>query len=167
MSNYTTTNKNPLAASDKFRMVFHRAPNVSYFCQNFIMPSVSVNETVVSRPVTDVYVPGDKIQAESLNITMLVAENMENYIEVYNWLDRCVTSNNSADKYDDVTVYILSSKNNANVGVTFHNAFPTALGSINFSVQDADISYAQVDVTFRFDYFTLTSYGGSSTTAAP
>jgi hypothetical protein len=131
------------------------------------MPSVSVNETVVNRPVTDVYVPGDKIQAEALNITMLVAENMENYIEIYNWLDRSVTTNNSADKFDDITVYILSSKNNANVGVTFHNAFPTSIGSINFNVQDADITYAQVDVTFRFDYFTLTSYGGSSTTAAP
>lgn len=131
------------------------------------MPAVSVGEVVVNRPVTNVYVPGDKIDADALNITMLVAENMENYIEIYNWLDRSVTTNNSADKYDDVTVYILSSKNNANVGVTFHNAFPTNLGSINFNVQDADISYAQVDVTFRFDYFTLTSYGGTSTTAAP
>lgn len=167
MTNIVTSNKNPLAVSDGFRMVFHRAPNTSYFCQNFIMPSVTVNETVVNRPVTDVYVPGDKINAEPLNITMLVAENMENYIEIYNWLDRSVTTNNSADKFDDITVYILSSKNNANVGVTFHNAFPTNIGSINFNVQDADISYAQVDVTFRYDYFTLTSYGGTSTTAAP
>ena len=167
MTNYTTSNKNPLAVSDGFRMVFHRAPNTSYFCQNFVMPSVTVNETVVNRPVNDVYFPGDKISAEALNVTMLVAENMENYFEIYNWLDRSVKTNNAADKYDDVTVYILSSKNNVNVGVTFHNAFPTSLGSIAFNVQDADISYAQVDVTFRFDYFTLTSYGGGSTTAAP
>lgn len=167
MTNIVTSNKNPLAVSDGFRVVFHRAPNTSYFCQNFVMPSVTVNESIINRPVTDVYVPGDKINADPLNITMLVAENMENYIEIYNWLDRSITTNNSADKYDDVTVYILSSKNNVNVGVTFHNAFPTNLGSINFNVQDADISYAQVDVTFRFDYFTLTSYGGTSTTAAP
>jgi hypothetical protein len=166
MTNYTTKNKNPLAVSDGFRMVFHRAPNTSYFCQNFVMPSVTVNEVTVNRPITNVYVPGDKLEAEALNITMLVAENMENYIEIYNWLDRSVTTNNTEDKYDDVTVYILSSKNNANVKVTFHNAFPTSLGSINFNVQDADINYAQVDVTFRFDYFTLTSYG-DSTTAAP
>ena len=167
MTTTITQNKNPLAVSDGFRMVFHKAPNTSYFCQNFIMPSVTVSETVVNRPITDVYVPGDKISAEPLNITMLVAENMENYIEIYEWLHNSVTTNNSADKYDDITVYILSSKNNANVGVTFHNAFPVSLGSINFNVQDADITYAQVDVTFRFDYFTLTSYGGSSTTAAP
>jgi hypothetical protein len=167
MSNYTTSNKNPLAISDGFRMAFHRAPNTSYFCQNFVMPSVTVNETVVNRPQTDVYVPGDKIVYEPMSITMLVAENMENYVEVFEWLQRSVNTNNSADKYDDITVYILSSKNNASGAVTFRNAFPTSLGSIAFNVQDADISYAQVDVTFRYDYFTFTSYGGTSTTAAP
>jgi len=131
------------------------------------MPSVTVNETVVNRPQTDVYVPGDKIVYEPMSITMLVAENMENYVEVFEWLQRSVNTNNSADKYDDITVYILSSKNNASGAVTFRNAFPTSLGSIAFNVQDADISYAQVDVTFRYDYFTFTSYGGTSTTAAP
>jgi T4-like virus tail tube protein gp19 len=158
-----TSNKNPLAISDGFRMVFHRAPNVSYFCQNFIMPSVTVQETLVARPQNDVYYPGDKIQYEPLTVTMLVAENMENYMEVIDWLNRSVKSLNSEDKYDDVTVYILSSKNNANAKVVFHNAFPTNIGSISFNVQDADITYAQVDVTFRYDYFTFESYAESTT----
>ncbi len=163
MSNYTTKNKNPLAVSDGFRMVFQKAPNTSYFCQNFVMPGITVNESIVNRPQTDVYFPGDKIVYEPMNITMLVAENMENYVEVFQWLQRSVTTTNSADKFDDITVYILSSKNNANGAVTFHNAFPTALGSINFNVQDADITYAQVDVTFRYDYLTFTSYADSTT----
>jgi hypothetical protein len=158
-----TSNKNPLAISDGFRMVFHRAPNVSYFCQNFIMPSVTVQETLVARPQNDAYYPGDKIQYEPLTVTMLVAENMENYMEVIDWLNRSVKSLNSEDKYDDVTVYILSSKNNANAKVVFHNAFPTNIGSISFNVQDADISYAQVDVTFRYDYFSFESYAESTT----
>ena len=167
MTNTITTNKNPLAISDGFRMVFHKAPNTSYFCQNFIMPTVNIGEVEVNRPQGTVYYPGEKVQYEQLSVTMLVAENMENYFEIYNWMKAASLENHNKDKFDDITVYILSSKNNANVGVTFHNAFPTSIGSINFNVQDADISYAQVDVTFRFDYFTLTSYGGGSTTAAP
>lgn len=158
-----TSNKNPLAISDGFRMVFQKAPNVSYFCQNFIMPSVTVQETLVARPQNDVYYPGDKMQYEPLTVTMLVAENMENYVEIIDWLNRSVKSTNSKDKYDDVTVYILSSKNNANARVVFHNAFPTNIGSISFNVQDADINYAQVDVTFRYDYFSFESYAESTT----
>jgi hypothetical protein len=157
-----TSNKNPLTISNGFRMVFYKAPNVSYFCQNFTMPSVTVQETLVARPQNDVYYPGDKIQYEPLTVTMLVAENMENYMEVINWLNRSVKSINSEDKYDDVAVYILSSKNNANAKVVFHNAFPTNIGSISFNVQDADITYAQVDVTFRYDYFSFESYAESA-----
>jgi hypothetical protein len=167
MSNTITSNKNPLAVSDGFRMVFARAPNVSYFCQNFIMPGISVNEVTIARPQNDAYVPGDKIMVDPLNITMLVAENMENYVEIFDWLQRAVKTDNAADKFDDILVYILSSKNNVNKMVTFHNAFPTSLGSINFNVQDADITYAQVDVTFRFDYMTIVNVGPGSTTAAP
>jgi hypothetical protein len=163
MSNYITSNKNPLAVSDGFRMVFQKAPNTSYFCQNFVMPSVTVQETLVARPQTDAYFPGDKIQFEPLTVTMLVAENMENYAEIYDWLNRSVKTLNSEDKYDDITVYILSSKNNPNAIIRFRNAFPTNIGSISFNVQDADITYAQVDVTFRYDYFTFESLAGSTT----
>ena len=158
-----TSNKNPLAISDGFRMVFHKAPNTSYFCQNFVMPSVTVSETVVNRPRVDTYFPGDKMVFEPLTITMLVAENMENYVEILDWLTKAVTTTNSADKFDDITVYILSSKNNPNRTVTFKNAFPISIGSISFNVQDADITYAQVDVTFRYDYFTFSDASGQNT----
>lgn len=156
-TNYITTNKNPLAVSDGFRMVFKRAPNVSYFCQNFVMPGVTGTEAVIARPKLDVYVPGDKISFEPLNITMLVAENMENYVEVFEWM---MGNDNSVD---DITLYILSSKNNVNRTVTFKNAFPTNIGAITFNVQDSDVTYAQVDVTFRFDYFTFSDAQGANT----
>lgn len=155
MTNTLTQNKNPLAISDGFRMVFHKAPNTSYFCQNFVMPGLTVTESVIPRPQQDVYFPGDKIVYDALTVTMLVAENMENFVEIYDWLQRSVKTTNDADKYDDITVYILSSKNNPNRVVTFKNAFPTNIGSISFNVQDSDITYAQVDVTFRYDEFTF------------
>lgn len=157
MSHDITSNKNPLAISDGFRMVFSKAPNTSYFCQNFIMPSVTATEATVARPKLDVYVPGDKVIFDPMSITMLVAENMENYVEIFNWMM------SNEEQVDDITVYILSSKNNVNRTVTFKNAFPTNIGSISFNVQDADITYAQVDVTFRYDYFTFSDARGQNT----
>lgn len=155
MTTTLTQNKNPLAISDGFRLVFNKAPNTSYFCQNFVMPGLTVSETIVPRPQQDTYVPGDKLVYEPLTVTMLVAENMENFVEIYDWLQRSVKANNSAEMFDDITAYILSSKNNPIRRVVFKNAFPTNIGSISFNVQDSDITYAQVDVTFRYDYFTF------------
>jgi hypothetical protein len=157
-----TQNKNPLISSDGFKLVFKKAPNTAYFCQNFIMPGVTVSETVVARPQRDAYFPGDKIVYEPLVVTMLLAENMENFVEIYEWLDRAARSNNNADKFDDIRAYILSSKNNPLNVVTFKNAFPTNISSISFNITDTDVVYPQVDVTFRFDYFTFEILGEST-----
>lgn len=135
-------------------MVFARAPNTAYFCQNFIMPSVNSTEAIINRPKLDAYVPGDKLSFDPLTITMLVAEDMENYAEIFNWM----TNNNNMT--DDITIQLLSSKNNSNKNIIFKNAFPTNIGSISFNIQDADTTYAQVDVTFRYDYFTLSNVRG-------
>ena len=113
------------------------------------MPSMAMTEATIARPKIDAYVPGDKITFDPLSITMLVAEDMENYEEIYNWM--------LADQniVDDISIYLLTSKKNSNKFVTFKNAFPTNIGSITFNVQDTDVTYAQLDVTFRYDYFTI------------
>lgn len=154
-SNTLTKNLNPLATSDGFKITFHRAPNVEYFLQSFSIPSMSVNETVVLRPQRDAHVPGDKLVYEPFTVTMLVSEDMDNFKEVYNWLEKSVMTNNSNELYDDVTVHVLTSKNNPNKKIIFHNTFPISIGNLAFSVQEAEVVYGTVDVTFRYDYFTF------------
>ncbi len=150
-----TSNKNPLVVSDGFAMVFARAPNTKYFLQSFSIPSVSVGETVIARGKRNAYLPGDFITYDPLTITMLVSENMDNFREIYEWLNRNINQNQQDDKFDDLTIYILTSKNNPNKKIFFKNVFPTSIGNVQFSVQEADVVYATVDVTFRYDYFTF------------
>ena len=143
-----TANKNPLVTTDKFKLVFAQSPNTSYFCQNFTIPAVVNGETTISRPTVDAHVPGPKTTYDPLSINMLIAEDMENYIEMFNWIV-------AGDKQDDMTVYILSSKNKANIKLTFKNTFPTSIGSVTFNTQDSDVTYGTVEVNFRYDYFTI------------
>lgn len=154
-SNVITSNKNPLVISDGFRLVFSRAPNVQYFLQSFSIPSVSVNETVIPRGKQAVYAPGDTIVFEPLTVTMMVSEDMDNFKEIYDWLYRNINSPVMEDKYDDITINILTSKNNPNKKLIFRNVFPTSIGNIEFTVQEAEVVYASVNVTFRYDYFTF------------
>jgi len=80
---------------------------------------------------------------------------MDNFQEMFDWLHRQVTSNTMEDKFDDMTIFIMSSKSNPNRAITFTNVFPTTIGNINFSSMDGDVVYATVDVTFRYDGFTF------------
>ena len=86
---------------------------------------------------------------------MLVSEDMDNFKEIYDWLWRNINANQMQDKFDDLTIYILNSKNNVNKTLIFKNAFPTSMSNINFTVTDADVVYATIDVTFRYDEFTF------------
>lgn len=149
MTNTLTNNKNLLPISSGFKMVLASAPNTAYFCQSITLPAMVNGETTVSRPLVDAHVPGPKTSYDPLQITMFVSENMDNYLEMMDW----IVNQNSLQ--DDIRFMIVNSKNNVNRTVVFKNAFPTQMGSITFSTQDADIAYATVDVTFRYDYFTL------------
>lgn len=150
-----TQNKNPLVVSDGFKMVFARAPNVQYFLQTLIIPSVSVGEATLPYKQYNAFVPGDRIVYDPITVTMLVSEDMDNFKEIYDWLNRMVTSNTNGDKFDDMTVYVLTSKNNPNKKIFFKNVFPTSIGNVSFSVTESDVVYSTIDVTFRYDYFTF------------
>jgi hypothetical protein len=154
-TNKLTNNKNPLVSTDGFKMVFARAPNVQYFLQSFNIPSVTVNEAVIPYRQYNTYVPGDRIQYDPLTVTMLVSEDMENFQEIFSWLNRSVTLNTMEDKFDDLTIYVLTSKNNANKAIMFKDVFPTSIGNISFQSTDSDVVYATVDVTFRYNNFTF------------
>lgn len=154
-TNTLTKNKNALVSSDGFKMVFARAPNVQYFLQSFNIPSVTVNEATVPFRQYNAYVPGDRIQFDPLTVTMLVAEDMDNFQEIFSWLNKSVELNTMEDKFDDLTIYILTSKNNVNKTITFKDVFPTSIGNISFQSTDADVVYATVDVTFRYNHFTF------------
>ena len=95
---------------------------------------------------------------------------MLNYNVLYNWIvalgfpenyqqyttllaGDTVAYGELAKNYSDATLEILDSNNNVIRTVTFYDAFPTALESINFSSTNTDVPYVVGQATFRFGHF--------------
>ena len=57
--------------------------------------------------------------------------------------------------YCDITLFILSSKNNPVATVVMRDAFPTSISSLDYSQQETDTSYVQCNVTFAYPFYTL------------
>ena len=57
--------------------------------------------------------------------------------------------------YCDITLFILSSKNNPVATVVMRDAFPVSLSSLDYSSQDSDTNYVQCNVTFAYPFYTL------------
>ena len=60
---------------------------------------------------------------------------------------------NDSDLYTDILLHIMSSKNNLVATCEIYEAFPTTLGSIEYSQQETDMTYAQCEVGFAYTWF--------------
>ena len=130
--------------------------NVEYFITSVILPTVNNAEVATSFRNRQGYMPGDKIMYDTLNVRMLIDEDMNNYNEIFDWLN---INSVSAGKLEfcDMILNIMSSKSKVNKQVKFTSAFPVSLNGVEFNTQNGDIEYLQADVTFRFDTMSFIS----------
>lgn len=161
-----------------FKFQVHSLPNVAYFCQSANIPDMTLGFATVNTPLVDYSEPGEKLQFGELNIRFLIQENLENYLELYNWLrglgfpqdhteykkfiekQQYRTSPNiqltrmrALLEKSDATLFILDSNNNPQSKVVFQDAFPVALSGMEFELSSTD--YFQALATFRYKQFVV------------
>ena len=78
-------NKNFLSPTG-FRFVLNRAPKVVFFSNQANIPGLNLGVAEQPTYLTDIPVPGDKIQFQDLRLRFLVDEDLENYLEIQHWL---------------------------------------------------------------------------------
>jgi hypothetical protein len=163
---------------NNFRLVIDKVPTVEYYVRTVNIPGVQFGETVQSAGVgLDAFFPGDKASFDTLEVGFLVDEDLENFTEIYNWIDSIVplsdpalygtytetavsstnilqSQANDLNQYSDITLVVNTNKNIPNRYIRFHDCFPVALGSIDFE-SGADSEPALVNVSFRFSYYDI------------
>lgn len=164
-----TPNKNFLSPLG-FRFVLQRAPNLEFFCQEFTLPEISIEDVVQETPNLKVYRPGTKFEFSPLNIEFIVDEDLSNYKEIQEWLfglgapqrtqqygnlDTDEKTGEPGGIVSDGTLVILSSNHNANMEIYFHNLFPISLSPLTFTTTSSDVDYIKATATFRYTVFTF------------
>jgi len=165
-------NKQPTNTSflqpTKFQLTFTRMPNITYFCQTFNLPGISMSEIVHNTPFVDLYVHGDKVQYEPLDLTFMVDEDLRGWLEIHDWITG-LTFPKNFDQYrrlvkdnedyggtvSDAVMTLISNKNTPNIRITFKDCFPTSVSSIAFDyTMDASMTLTS-SATFRYNYFDI------------
>jgi len=70
----------------QFRFKIHQLPKVEFFTVAANVPSITLAEISYENPLKNIPMPGDKLTYDDLTITFIVDENLENYIEIHNWM---------------------------------------------------------------------------------
>lgn len=161
-------NKNMLSPTG-FRFVLNRTPNVNYFTYSVPIPTLTLGEIDTENPNVRLPFPGDKLRYEPLSIRFRVDEDLQNYLEIHNWLvslgypeDILNQSsyargayNTSGAVYSDASLLVLTSNMNVNLRINFKNLFPISLTELNFDASLTDIEYLEATATFRYSTYEI------------
>lgn len=138
--------------------------NLEYFAQTISHPSVSIAPADLPYKRVNLHMAGDKLTFSELTATIILDENLSAYIEMYDWMRRLVEDPNQtrllqgADEFPtavDITISVLSSKNNQVKQIRYIDCIPTDLGEISFEATTQDVQYITFPISFRFSYFEL------------
>lgn len=148
-----------------FDVTIPRIPNVEFFVQKMVLPSIDANPVERSTPLSSVYDVSDRLRYNDFDLTFIIDENMRNYIEIFNWM-KGINSPETLNQYaaledskdgitSDITVLLLNSHKNPHIRITMINAFPVGLTSVDLNLVNQDVTYAEASVTFRYDRFLI------------
>ena len=147
-----------------FDISFSRLPNVQYFCQRISLPTVVLGETHEASPFMNTALEGDTLTYEAMSLSFILDEDLQNYIEIYNWMTalgfpreyaqfaalKQESSGSQDTKYSDLDIILHTNKSNPNYRVKFTDVFPTSLSSIMFDSTPTGMDPIAVDATFNF-----------------
>tara|TARA_Y100000114_G_scaffold78199_1_gene71950 strand:+ start:4230 stop:4691 length:462 start_codon:yes stop_codon:yes gene_type:complete len=143
-----TTNKNFLSpVGFQFTIDRQKFPNIEYFCTAVSLPSISLASVEVPYKGVALTEPGNRLEFGELTLAFNVTENLENYIETFNWMHDFV--NTKGDYKEDATLLILNSHNNLSKEVRFNGIFPTNLDALEFDTKSG-VEYFNATVTFEY-----------------
>lgn len=165
---------------NNFRLLIDKVPTVEYYVQTVTIPGVTFTETVSAAGVgLDAYFPGDKVAFDTLSVSFLVDEDLENFKEMYDWMNSIVPIKDPSDyknyvdsqttstgqlsavendlnQYSMITLVCNTNKNIANRFFRFYDAFPISLSAIELA-SGADSDPVVATVEFRFTYYDIES----------
>jgi hypothetical protein len=163
-----------------FKFTLDRAKKVSFLGNSANIPGLTLGVANQATPLKDIDTPGDKILFDDFTLRFLVDENLENYLEIYNWIRGLgypeslqeiidfqrtgkVDKNpygKEMDIYSDGTLIIQTSNFVPNFQIKFRDLWPYSLTTLNFDATNNDVQYFTADVTFKYTIFDITDLSG-------
>lgn len=164
----TPTNKNFLSPLN-FKFQIKKAPHVNFFIQKVNIPDIKLISPEYPNPFVNAPIPGEHLTYGILDITFKVDEDLQNYLEIHNWIKALGKPQNYEqyktiqDKqpgtgdgiYSDISLMVLSSTKMANYEIVFMDAFPVNISSVVFNTTDNDVNYIEAAASFRYTLFDI------------
>lgn len=157
-----------------FKFVLAKYPKVDFFSNSAGIPGINLGVAVQSSYLKDIPIPGDKISYDDFSLKFFVDENLENYLQIHNWIRGLGYPQSVAeyqellnqDEYNpgvqdassgqsDGSLIVYNSNYHSAATVNFKGLFPTSLSTIDFDSKSTDVQYVTADVVFKYTLYDI------------
>jgi hypothetical protein len=155
-----------------YKFILSRAPTVEFMVQRVSLPTLTLPVAFQPNPFVQIPRPGEHLEFGQLSVTFKVNENLDNYLEIYNWMialgkpekfDQYTLQNRPYKAQDeqkdtvtsDIGLTFLTSAMNGNVEFTMRDCFPISLTDLEVDSTLSDIEYISASATFALRDFTI------------
>jgi len=161
-----------------FRFQITALPRITFTCQKANIPTVTIGTATQVTPAIDIPVFGDKLEFGDLVITFMVAEDMSNYKEIYNWIIKTagsqiskytdeefarnlgrfpITASTAEDQamYSDATMHIVDGSNNIVAKINYLDVVPVSVQTLDFDITNTSQEPLLATATFRYRMYEL------------
>lgn len=164
-----------------FKFIINKSPKVDFYSNYANIPAITLGSALYNRYGKNIDIPGDKMYYDDLRIRFLIDENLENYMQIHNWmtglgfpysLEQYKDLEESGENYNsikgatfyetsDATLQILNSNFNVSNQVLYSEVFPVSLTTLDFDATREDINYFTAEVTFKYNYYKIVDATGN------
>lgn len=152
-----------------FVLILEKAKKASFLCQKATIPTFNVGSVDIRyQGFVPLPIEGNA-NFEELTIEFIVDENLENYMEIHNWMrsiSAAITSNDAYQWRQDykeesrsnvsaATLQVLNNNNLNNFDVRFFDMFPISLSALPFDVTSSDNEFFTASATFKYSYYEI------------
>jgi hypothetical protein len=160
--------------NNKARFAVYNLPTISYTCTKYSIPGVSVKELRTSNPNTPLKFPGTVPEFEEMQLSFLVDQNCQNWLEIFNWIigdsfpeygeqrpewvaakPNATFRGTAYPMHSDATLFVLSTQNNPLFEVRYYDLFPVSLSSLEFDTGTTEAAPLVATCSFRYRSFQI------------
>jgi len=135
---------------NKFSLIIPNQENVTFFLQQFSLPSVDVAEVIVNTRHVDMNEIGEKMQFNPFTVNILVDKYCRNWSAIYNWMKQMTVDGSIVGKTEDIILMV-----DGKEFIRFYGCWPASLSGFNMDSTIESVQYLKATLTFNYDYFDL------------
>jgi len=162
-----------------FKFSLTKAPKVSFFSNTAQIPGLTLMAAEQPTYLKNIPQPGDKMEFQDFTLRFLIDENLENYMQIQNWMRGLAYPDSLNEIYglwsgqtlkgdprdpdnltSDGTLVVLDSTNNPQFMVKYNDMWPTDLTTMQFDATPGDVDYFTAEVTFKYTIYEIMNNQG-------